>query len=381
MATSIYHTNPKNEHEVRSNIVLKYFSKWSKQLVATIKQENLEEKFAFVDFAAGWGIDNNDPTTTSIVTQVLTLAAKNRLTREMLSVIINDKQEEKIAAITESITQINLIETFTFPPFLNFSEVDDSVLGSLSSIKTLPTLALIDLWNYEGVNWNLVQNLVQHGNADCLLLLDYQAIYKSIHKKKKATALLQMFGQRQADQLQIAFKDKPAPHQKERLILNAFEQCLDTITSSDWMSPLRYKFYNTKNKTSHFLFFLTKNKDNHSLMREIFRIESQIIEDGIGNLEFNPNNGPQRKITSQTLFGSMFNLEQDLLRTYKSQTLQIIDIYENHHSGKALVKKNYIDALLNLERKNKITVTRKRQRMRPLNDSGLNDSIFVSFNK
>lgn len=379
MATSIYYPSPQNELEVRANIVLKYFLKWSKQLTSTIKQESLEEKFAFVDLSASWGLDQHHQ---SIATKVLQLAAKNRFIREMLSIVINDKQEETVAQITESITKIDLIETFTFPPNIYFSEVNKDVLGTLSTIKTLPTLVLLDLYNYEGIHLNLVHNLVYKSNADCLLLFDYKSIYNSINKKKKEAMLLRIFGSTITHQLKVAFKEKLPKHQKESIILDAFQKRLIEVMGDHLLHPpLRYKFYDAQNKTSHFLFFLTTNKTNYALMREIFRTESQIIEDGIGNLEYNPNKGPQQKITSQTLFGSMFNLEQELLQTYKSQTLQIIDIYENHHSNKALVKKNYIDALLNLERKNKITVTRKRQRMRPHNHIGLNDNIFVSFNK
>lgn len=380
MVTSISKQHPKNELEVRSNIVLNYFSKWSKQLISSIRRNDLEEKFAFIDLSAGWGLDPLQQT--SIATKILTLAANDQSLKTMLSSLINDKDEATIAHITKGITNINLIETFTFPPLINFSTVDGNVHTALSSIKTLPALALLDFWNYEGIHWKLIKELVHNSNADLLLIFDYQSIYSSINKKKKQDDLLRIFGKSVNEQLKNDFKKRLSPFQKEVLILKAFEKRLKKSMNRTLLLPLQYKFYNNKNKTSHFLFFLTKNKKAYTLMREIFRSESQIIEDGIGNLEYNPNHGPQRKITSQTLFGSMFNLEQELLKTYKSQTLQFIDIYENHHSDKALVKKNYVDALLNLEKKNKITVTRKRHQRMPFTDStGLNDKVFVSFNK
>jgi three-Cys-motif partner protein len=381
MSTSKLYLPPKNELEVRSNIILKYFTRWSTQLIHTIKMEGLEEKFAFIDLCAGFGLEDSSSTCTqkAIATKVLQLTAKNRALSSMLSAVFNDKETEVIANITKDITNIHLIETLAFPPSINLSEVDTPVLAALSIIKTLPTLAVLDWWNYKGINLELVQNLVHKSSADCLFIFDYKSILSAFPKKSKQEDLVRLFGASILTQVKEQLKGRIPAHQKEAILLKAVKKRLNQAVKTPYL--LQYKFYDSKNKTSHFLFFISQNQAAYTLMREVFCSESQVIEDGIGNLEYNPNKGGQQKITSQTLFGSMFNLEQDLLQTYKSQTLQIIDIYENHHSGKALVKKNYIDALLNLERKNQITVTRKRQRMRLQNDSRLNDSIFVSFNK
>ncbi|MBL4648922.1 MAG: three-Cys-motif partner protein TcmP [Aureispira sp.] len=384
MSTSRLYPFPKNELEVRSNIILKYFKQWSAQLIQTIKIEGLEEKFAFIDLCAGFGLENSPPTSClkcgeAIATKVLQLTAKNKALRSMLSTVLNDKETEVIAHITKDITNIDLIKTLTFQPSINLSEVDAPVFAALSLIKTLPTLVVLDWWNYKGINLELLQNLVTKSTADCLFIFDYKSILSAFPKKSKQEDLIRIFGATILHQLKENLKGRIPVYQKEKIILKALRNRLTQAVKTPYL--LQYKFYDSKNKTSHFLFFISQNQAAYTLMREVFCSESQVIEDGIGNLEYNPNKGVQQKITSQTLFGSMFHLEQDLLQTYKSQTLQMIDIYENHHSGKALVKKNYIDALLNLERKNQITVTRKRQRMRLQNEIGLNDSIFVSFNK
>jgi three-Cys-motif partner protein len=384
MSSSRLYPFPKNELEVRSNIILKYVKQWSAQLIQTIKMEGLEEKFAFIDLCAGFGLEYSNPTSSpkdgeAIATKVLQLTAKNKALRSMLSTVLNDKETEVIANITKDITNIDLVETLTFQPSINLSEVDAPVLSALSLIKTLPTLVVLDWWNYKGINLELVQNLVHKSTADCLFIFDYKSILSAFPKKNKQEDLSRIFGTTSLPQLKENLKGRIPIDQKEKIILNALRKRLNQAVKTPYL--LQYKFYDSKNKTSHFLFFISQNQAAYTLMREVFCAESQVIEDGIGNLEYNPNKGGQQKITSQTLFGSMFHLEQDLLQTYKSQTLQLIDIYENHHSGKTLVKKNYIDALLNLERKNQITLTRKRRRMHLQNEIGLNDSIFVSFNK
>lgn len=384
MSSSRLYPFPKNELEVRSNIILKYVKQWSAQLIQTIKMDELEEKFAFIDLCVGFGLEQSKLPCSpepgeAIATKVLQLTENNKALRSMLFTVLNAKETEVIANITKDITNINLIETLTFQPSINLSEVDTPVLSALALIKTLPTLVVLDWWNYKGINLELVQNLVHKSTADCLFIFDYKSILSAFPKKSKQEDLGRIFGATNLHQLKENLKGRIPVHQKEKIILNALKKQLNQASKMPYL--LQYKFYDSNNKTSHFLFFISQNQAAYTLMREVFCAESQVIEDGIGNLEYNPNKGRQQKITSQTLFGSMFHLEQDLLQTYKSQTLQLIDIYENHHSGKTLVKKNYIDALLNLERKNQITLTRKRRRMHLQNEIGLNDSIFVSFNK
>lgn len=379
MATSTFYSQPQSELGIRSNITLKYFSKWAQQIASKIQAGNLEEKFAFVDLCAGFGVEEQEE---FISSKLLQIALKNRALRKSLTTIINDKDETSIARLTGNLAQLDLVETLHFLPNINYSEVDDNVKTTLSTINTLPTFVLLDFWNYSGISIELMQQLVLKSGADCLLHFDYQNICRSISKAKEQENLIRVFGPTLTTTLQNAFKKRLSAYQKEQLIIQAFFKRIQEMFGTEIPTPLQYKFYNHKNKTSHFIFFLTQNKSAYSLMREVFSAESQVIEDGIGNLEFNPNKGLQQKIRSQTLFGSMFHLEQELLQTYKSQTLQLIDIYENHNWGRPLIKKNYIDALLNLEKKNKITVTRKRRSHLNFNPSNtLGDKVFVSFNK
>ncbi|BDS11271.1 three-Cys-motif partner protein TcmP [Aureispira anguillae] len=379
MAKSIYYPTPKNELEVRSNIVLKYFSKWSSSLITNIKTEQLEEKFAVVDLAAGWELEEHND---AIITKLLDWATSQPQLRNMLSTIINDRDEQQIATITKHLTTIHHIELLRFSPHIHFSEVDNKLQAAISSIKTLPTLVLANWGTYKGLSFEFLYNLVHQSKSDCLLLFDYKKMSSFIHKKNKQEELARLLGAKTSTELQQVLKKRCSALKKEELITKAFEKKLKSTMGKGLLNPLKFKFYDHKNKASHFLYFLTQNQEAYTLMREIFCSESQIIEDGIGNLAYNPNKGAQQKITSPTLFGSMFELEQELLKTYQSQTLQIIDIYENHHLGRSLIKKNYIDALLNLEKKNKITVTRKRRPRIGLNNPlHLGDKVFVSFNK
>lgn len=370
---------PKNELEVRYNIIAKYFEQWSARVVGEINLKGLEEKFAFVDLCAAWKVFENKA---FIGAKILEMAAENKALSGMLSVILNEKEPNMTVHLANDLEEIPLVANMGFPPQLFCSEIDAKVLSALSLVKNLPTFLMMDIWNYQGADLNLLRQLVKNNGCDCLLIFDYQSISNAILKSKKEADLLRIFSKKSTQELQLKFKEKISAFQKEQLILSSFKNLIQQKLGSTLPAPLHYKFYDEKNKTSHFIFFITQNQSNYALMREILSEESQVIEDGIGKLEFNPNLGEQQRITSQTLFGAMFELEQELLKTYKSQTLQIIDIYENHHKGRSLVKKNYIDALLNLERKNKITITRKRlSRFAPTNPDYLDDKVFVSFNK
>lgn len=379
MTAPTFYTSPSNELEVRSNIVLKYFQKWANYTIKKIESEQLEEKFAFVDLCAAWKKADHQ---IAIGTKVLQFAVKNTTLRNMLTTVFNDCDTTAIADLTGEWTAIDLIETLHFAPSINYSDVDDNLKHHLATIQSLPMLILIDLWNYEGIDLSFIQTLVKQKKADCLLTFDYQSILQKINKKGNANQIERIFGKKRAQLLQEKLKKTRSAYKKEQWILKAFLETLQKKLGKKIPQPLHFKFFDSKNKTSHYLFFITQNEYAYTLMREILCQESQIIEDGIGNLSYNPNKGKQLHISSPTLFGSMFHLEQELLSTYRSQTLQLIDLYTNHNWGRSLIKKNYIDALLNLEKKNKVTITRKLNRhlafQRP---NHINDNVFVSFNK
>lgn len=376
MGAPTLYQQPQNGLEVRYNIIYHYFKVWSQRVVQKIQLEGWEEKFALVDLCAGEGTSD---TQMGISAHLLQEVTQKKATRSLLSAIINDHSETAIAQLTGEIAAINQIENLTFPPQLNLSSVDQAVKKALLAIRALPTFALLEFWQYEGLTWDWLQSFLLQGKADSLLLMDIRAALAALRKKKTPEALVRLLGASKIAQLKEQFKHRLSYPQKEQLLKKAIEQQLQQYLGTK-IQRLCFTFYDEKSKLHQCLYFLTPNPAAYDLMREIFCSHSQIIEDGIGNLSYHPLKGPQRHVSGQTLFNPMFQLEQELLRTYKSQTLQFIDIYEQHHKGKALIKKNYVDALLNLERKNKITVTRKRVAYLP-KQQGISDKVFVSFNK
>ena len=53
---------------------------------------------------------------------------------------------------------------------------------------------------------------------------------------------------------------------------------------------------------------------------------------------------------------------------FAGQTITMIDIYEQHHVGKRYIKKNYKDALLQLEAEGKITAVPAKRRKNTFGD-------------
>ena len=57
-------------------------------------------------------------------------------------------------------------------------------------------------------------------------------------------------------------------------------------------------------------------------------------------------------------------LQEKLLEDFEGMTLTMEQIYERHHVGKRYIKKNYKDALLNLENQGKIKTNRTQRKAR-----------------
>lgn len=350
---------------------------WSQQVSTRIALEGLEEKFAYIDLAAGASsaVPEESPGYA-----ILEWASRQRNIRTQFYTLFNETDEEKSAEWSKSLTKLPRLEHFTFAPQLTNTFIDPPLQQTVATVRSLPTLVNLDLCTNEGLTWEWLRDLVQLHPADCLLSVDYQRLLSWGKRKRDQEQLHRVLGEQASNALKAAFKKRLSAAQKEAYWKNLLEEHLQEVLGPNNPGLLCYTFYDNDHKTTRFLYFLSTNPAAYTAMRQVMNAESQVIEDGIGNLCYNPSQGPRQSITSPTLFGPMFELEQHLLATYLNKTVQLIDLYEDQHWGRSLTKKNYIDALLNLEEKGLIKITRKRApRGRTLSKSHLPDKTFLSF--
>lgn len=377
MASTIGFSSPENALQVCCNLLGHYFMPWAKQVSMQIAMEGLEEKFAYIDLAAG--AMTGDPLLSPSYA-VLEWASRQRNIRPQLYTLFNERDPEQWAAWKEGLEELPRLEHFTFAPQLHQSVVDTTLQQTIATVRSLPTLVMADWCINEGLTWEWLKELVQEHPADCLLGVNYQQLLQWGKRKKDHPQLERTLGITDSQTLKATFKKRLSASEKLVYWKQLLEERLQQVLGANHPGLLCYTFYDEKDKPSYFLYFLTRNPKAYTAMRQVMNAESQIIEDGIGNLAYQPSQGSRKSIASPTLFGPMFELEQHLLATYLNQTVQLIDLYEDQHWGRSLTKKNYIDALLNLEEKGQIKITRKRApRGRTLPKHHLPDKTFLSF--
>jgi hypothetical protein len=100
-------------------------------------------------------------------------------------------------------------------------------------------------------------------------------------------------------------------------------------------------------RISHSLIFVSKHEKAFEIMKEIMAKESSTSDEGVASLEYSPADANTPLLFS--LKRSMEQLRGSLLSTFRGQTLPMIEIYNQHHVDTPFIKRNYKDALLELE--------------------------------
>ena len=180
-----------------------------------------------------------------------------------------------------------------------------------------------------------------------------------------------LFGQDRADALRAELPGK-TPVQREALILERLAEAIKEL-GGRYVLPFRFRNANGTRSTHH-LVFVSKHVKGYEIMKEIMAKESSTHDDGVPSLEYSPADANTPLLFS--LKRSMEQLRELLLSKYGGRTLPMIEIYNQHHVDTPFIKRNYKDALLELEKAKVISASPVK---RPVGTFG--DNVLVTFPK
>ena len=370
---------PQSAAQVRLNLIGRYFSQWASYTLQRIFKEQLEEKLAYIDLCASLEVEGSDLGASA---QILPWANRHRTLRQQLFTLLHDRDALALDALQQHLAQPEQIDRLAFEPQWHQGSVDAAVKDVVATVRSLPTLVVADFCAYEGLTWDWLYELVQRHGAEVVLTIDVHWVLRHLMRKKQRPTLERLFGAEALEQLQQTFKAKRYSYaQKVQHCWTALQPMLhEVLADASTGGQLRFTFCQDNARPRQWLLFLTAQEAPYRLMRTIMTEESQLLVDGIGNLQYIPGAPTRQRIQSPTLFGPLFELEQELLRTYRNQTIQLIDLFEVHQRGRSLIRQNYHDALLRLEAQGAIKITRERPgRGRQFPKSHLTDKAFISF--
>lgn len=350
MTENSFFNEQKEQSLIKARIVEKYFWAWAKVIISKVKKgSSSNQKIAYVDLFAGAGRYKDGSKSTPV--KVLETAIADPDMRNMLVSIFNDADVENVNSLQQAIDSIPGIENLKYRPQISKYEVGEDIVKTFQSMKLVPTLLFVDPWGYKGLSLQLVNSVVKDWGCDCIFFFNYNRINMGLNNDAVKEHINALFGQVRADQLRERLKTL-TPQERELTVVEYICEALKEM-GRKYVLPFRFR-HEMGNRTSHHLIFVSKHPKGYEIMKEIMAKESSEQTQGVPSFEYNPATLQQPLLFELTR--PLDQLESMLLDNFSGKTMTMAEIYDQHHVGKLYIKKNYKDALRNLESQGKITV-------------------------
>jgi three-Cys-motif partner protein len=262
-----------------------------------------------------------------------------------LVTIFNDENPDHSKYLTEEISKLPKIGSMKYPPSVQTGNIDSTVADQLATVKLVPTFSFIDPFGYKGLSLGLVRGAIKDWGCDCVFFFNYNRINAGISNPIVDSHMNALFSLERADRLRAELSGK-SPVQRESLILERLAEAIKEL-GGRYVLPFRFRNANGTRSTHH-LIFVSKHVKGYEIMKDIMAKESSTHDDGVPSLEYSPADASTPLLF--LLKRSMDQLRGSLLSTFCGQSLPMIEIYNQHHVDTRFIKRNYKDALLELER-------------------------------
>lgn len=336
------------QSDVKRMIVTEYFKIWSAIMLNNVKAWGKQydtDTLAYIDLFSGPGKYKDGTSSTPLL--ILEKALGSPELTKCLITLFNDKDKSNIEALKLAINNVSNIANLKYAPRFYNLEVNDDFIPILNEIsKKTPTLLFVDPWGYKGLSLRLIEAVVKHWGSDCILFFNYNRINAAINNPSVEQHVSQLFGSERLEELKIRIRNLSSDDREYEILetlANAFKNM-----GAKYVLPFRF-VSGSQSRTSHHLIFITKNFLGYDKMKEIMADQSSQIEEGVSFLEFNPLYRGQ-----MTFFRPLSTLKEELVEYFTGKTLTIDKIYKAHSENTPYIRKNYRDALLQLEAEGKI---------------------------
>jgi three-Cys-motif partner protein len=337
---------PTEQSKVKTRIVSKYFKTWARVMIPSVRGHG--NRIAYVDLFAGPGqYKDRTPSTPAIV---LGTAVKDADMRNMLVTLLNDKDPENFASLTQVIGALPGIQQLKYQPEIRNEVVGTEIAKLFDQIRLVPTLLFVDPWGYKGLSLNLISSVLKDWGCDCIFFFNYNRVNPGLSNPVVDEHMRMLFGKQRAGRIREALAGLDA-EQREALIVEELSDALHE-TGANYVLPFCFKNEHGT-RTAHHLIFVTKHFRGYEIMKEIMSHESSEQDQGVGSFAYSA--ASKRFPTLFELTRPLDELEDMLLRDFAGKTLSMEQVYLTHNVGKPYIEANYKTALTKLEAAEKIT--------------------------
>jgi three-Cys-motif partner protein len=189
MADRKFFEASREQSEVKSAIVSKYFGAWAAIITRKLSPN---ERIAYLDLFAGPGRFDDGTKSTPLL--ILEQAIKDPKLRSMLVTIFNDFDAEYVRSLESAIDELPGIETLKYKPEVHNETVGEEIVKDFERTKFVPTLFFVDPWGYKGLSLKLVNSVLMHWGCDCIVFFNYNRIRMGLGNESVKPHLDSLFG-------------------------------------------------------------------------------------------------------------------------------------------------------------------------------------------
>jgi three-Cys-motif partner protein len=331
---------------VKAEIVQKYFFAWANVLKNTIKAQ--KSRIAFIDLFSGPGRYKDGKS--SVPLMILEQATKDEFLKSHLVTLFNDRDENNSETLRKEIEALPQISQLRFKPIVQAQEVGDEIVRLFESRSIAPTFFFVDPWGYKGLSLRLINTIIKDWACECVFFFNYNRVNMGINNEIVESHMQALFGEEALQELKKNISGK-SPFVREAMVIEAIAQAIKA-EGSRYVLPFTFKFDDAQ-RTSHYLIFVSKHIRGYEIMKGVMANASSSHQEGVPSFSYAPA-GPETPLLFD-FARPLAELGDRLCKEFAGRRLQMVAIYDDHHVDKPFIKKNYKDALKELEFTGRIT--------------------------
>jgi len=367
MSSEKFFDESREQSQIKTEIVEKYFDAWAGIITATQDRIGKETRIGYVDLFAGPGRYKDGSISTPL--RILTKAIEKENYANRLITIFNDKDDQNVQDLERAIRELPNIDRLKYRPATWNEEVGDKIAAEFEQMDKIPILAFIDPWGYKGLSLRLVDAFLKDWGCDCIFFFNYSRINAGLSNPFVQEHMAALFGEERAEKLSLELAPL-SPIERESTIVNELTIALKGFGHRHIL-PFCFKNESGK-RTTHHLIFVTKNFLGYDVMKGIMAKASSLEHQGVPTFTYSPAVSRLQGLLFE-LNRPLDDLEEMLLSEYAGRRLKARDIYQEHSIDRPYISKNYKEILIRMEQKGNIkTEGRKSKR-------GFADDIMVTF--
>jgi three-Cys-motif partner protein len=373
MVDKSFFLEAREQSQIKARIVVKYFWAWAKVIIPSTKLRG--NRIAYIDLFAGPGRYEDGTLSTPLM--VLQRAIEDPDLRNMLVTVFNDQDQENVGKLQAAVDALAGIGTLKYKPQINNEIVGAQVAAKFTTLKLVPTFFFVDPWGYKGLSLGLINSVLQNWGCDCVFFFNYNRINMGLMNPVVRAHMDMLFGAERADKLRAALPTL-VPKEREFMVVEELSQSLKSL-GGGYVLPFAFKDDNGS-RTTHHLIFVTKHFKGYEIMKEIMAKESSEHIQGVPSFEF--SRASEQYPTLFDLSRPLDDLADMLLNDFAGESATMIEIYERHSVGKSYIRRNYKDALIDLESQDRIkAVPPAAERRKMKGQVTFGDNVRVSFRR